>query len=125
MHAASGTLVTPRLGRGCDTLAYIRPWSWRKLGLDALLTPKAILGSHASDQSLKLSPDRRATTSFLTRRPPPPVRPPVRSLPAQNCFRFHNQQRTTPIAEPSTCQNPKASIGVAQARPRMPTLQHH
>ena len=65
MHAASGTLVTPRLGRGCDTLAYIRPWSWRKLGLDALLTPKAILGSHASDQSLKLSPDRRATTSFL------------------------------------------------------------
>ena len=27
------------------------------------------------------------------------------SLPAQNCFRFHNQQRITPIAEPSTCRS--------------------
>ena len=44
---------------------------------------------------------------------------------AAHCFRFHNQQRITPIAEPSTCQNPKAPIGVSQARPRMPTLQHH
>ena len=46
------------------------------------------------------------------------------SLPAQNGLRFHNQQRITPIAEPSTCQNPKAPISVAQPRPRMPTLQH-
>src|SRR5215472_15130718 len=36
-----------------------------QFGLDALLTLKAILGSHASDQSLKLAPDRRATTSLL------------------------------------------------------------
>jgi hypothetical protein len=35
----------------------------------------------------------------------------------------YNQQRITPIVEPSICQNPKAPIGVAQARPRMPTLQ--
>ena len=27
-----------------------------------------------------------------------PVRPPTGSLPAQNCFRLHNQQRITPIA---------------------------
>jgi hypothetical protein len=91
-----------------------------QFGLDALLTPKAILGSHASNQSLKLSSDRRATTSCLTRRSPPPVRLPTRSVPAQNRFRFDNQQRITPIAEPSTCKNPKAPIGVAQARPRMP-----
>src|SRR6516225_5536243 len=44
---------------------------------------------------------------------------------AAHCFRLHNQQRITPIAEPSTCQNSKAPIGVSQARPRMPTLQHH
>jgi hypothetical protein len=35
------------------------------------------------------------------------------------------QQRMTPIAEPSACQDPKAPIGVAQARPRMPHLQHN
>ena len=49
------------------------------------------------------------------RGPPPPVRPPTRSLPAQNCFRFRNQQRMPPIAEPSACQDPKAPIGVALA----------
>jgi hypothetical protein len=97
----------------------------RQFGLDALLTPKAILGGHACDQSLKLYRDRWAATSFFMRRSPPPVRPPTRSLPAQNCFRFHNQQRMTPIAEPSACQDPKAPIGVAQARPRMPPLQHN
>jgi hypothetical protein len=43
----------------------------------------------------------------------------------KNCFRFHNQQRITPIAAPSTCQNPKAPVGIAQARPRIPMLQHH
>jgi hypothetical protein len=32
--------------------------------------------------------------------------------------------RFTPIAEPSTCQNPKAPTGVAQARRRMPMLRH-
>jgi len=36
----------------------------------------------------------------------------------ENFFRFHNQQRIAPIAEPSTCQNPKAPIGVARASPR-------
>jgi len=30
-----------------------------------------------------------------------------------------------PIAEPSACQDPKAPIGVAQARPRIPSLQHN
>jgi hypothetical protein len=29
----------------------------------------------------------------------------------------------TPIAEPSACQDPKASIGAVQARPRMLALQ--
>jgi hypothetical protein len=43
----------------------------------------------------------------------------------KNCFRFNNQQRITPIAEPSTCQNPKAAVGIAQARPWIPMLQHH
>jgi hypothetical protein len=85
----------------------------RQFGLNALLTPKAILGSHACDQSLKLYRDRRAATSFFMRGSPPPVRPPTRSLPAQNCFRFHNKQRMTPIAEPSACQDPKAPIGVS------------
>ena len=36
-----------------------------------------------------------------------------------------SQQRMTPISEPSACQDPKAPIGVAQARPRMPPLQHN
>jgi hypothetical protein len=30
-----------------------------------------------------------------------------------------------PIAEPSAYQDPKAPIGVAQARSRMPPLQHN
>jgi hypothetical protein len=40
-------------------------------------------------------------------------------------FPVHNQQRMPPIPEPSACQDPKAPIGVAQARPRMPPLQHN
>jgi hypothetical protein len=69
--------------------------------------------------------------------------PSNRSLKAQNCFRSHNQQRITMVrmlqlkswlamcgdnaaySEPSACQDPKAPIGVAQARPRMPPLQHN
>jgi hypothetical protein len=42
----------------------------RQFGLDALLTPKAILGSHACDQSLKLYRDWWAATSFFMRRSP-------------------------------------------------------
>src|ERR1700747_2642579 len=95
-----------------------------QFGLDALLTPKAILGSHACDQSLKFSRDWWGDTFFFMRRSPPPVRPPTRSLPAQNCFRSHNQQRMRPIAEPSACQDPKKPIGVAQARPRRPPTAH-
>jgi hypothetical protein len=91
----------------------------RQFGLNALLTPKVILGSHACDQSSKLYRDCRAAASCFMRGSPPPVCPPTRSLPAQNCFRLHNQQRMTPIAEPSACQDPKAPIGVVQARPRM------
>jgi hypothetical protein len=101
-----------RLGPGGDTL-------------NALLTPKVILGSHACDQSFKLYRDCRAATSCFMKGSPPPVRPTTRSLPAQNCFQFQNQQRVTPISEPSACQDPKAPIGVAQARPRMPPLQHN
>src|SRR6201982_3681170 len=41
-----------------------------QFGLDALLTPKAILGSHACDQSLKLYRDWWAATSFFMRRSP-------------------------------------------------------
>jgi hypothetical protein len=121
-----------RLGPGCDTRAYIWPRSWRKLETltapirpECAFDPKAILGSHACDQSLKLYRDCWAAPSFFMRGSPPPVRPPIRSLPAQNCFRFHNQQRMPPIAEPSACQDPKAPIGVAQARPRMPPLEHN
>jgi hypothetical protein len=36
-----------------------------QFGLDALLAPKAILGSHASDQSLKLSPGSRGDHLLL------------------------------------------------------------
>jgi hypothetical protein len=121
-----------RSAPGGDTRAYIWPRSWRRLETltapirpGCALTPKAILGSHACDQSLKLYQDCWAVTSFFMRGSPPPVRPPTRSLPDQNCFRFHNQQRMPPIAEPSAYQDPKAPIGVAQARPRAPPLQHN
>jgi hypothetical protein len=77
----------------------IEATSSRQFGLDALLTPKAILGGHACDQSSKLYRDRWAATSFFVRGSPPPVCPPTHSLPAQNCFRFHNQQRMPPVAE--------------------------
>ena len=89
MHAALGTLATSRLGPGCDILAYIWPQSWWKPETLALpirpgcaFDPKGDSRHHASDQSLKLFPDRPTTTSCLTRRSPPPVRAPPRSLPA-------------------------------------------
>jgi hypothetical protein len=89
LHAASGTLATPCWGLapapshifGHGPCGNLKPQPCQ-LGPDAPLTPKAILGSHASDESLKLSPDRRATPLCLTRRSPPPVRPPTRALPA-------------------------------------------
>jgi hypothetical protein len=113
--------------------AYIWPRSWRKpetltlpIRLGCAFAPKSDLGSHASDQSLKLAADRRATTSCLTKRSPPPVRPPTSSPPAQNCLWFHDQHRITSIAEPSTRGNPKVpscldmprSARVARARRR-------
>jgi hypothetical protein len=58
----------------------------RQFGLDALLTPKAILGGDACDQSLTLYRDCWATTCFFIRGSPSPVRPPTRSLPAQKLF---------------------------------------
>jgi len=95
-----------RSGPGGDTRAYIWPRPWRKLETPTApirpgcaFDPKAILGSHACDQSLKLNRDCWAATSFFVRRSPPPVRPPTRSLPAQNFFRFHKQQRMPPIGQ--------------------------
>ena len=95
MHAALGTLATSRLGPGCDILAYIWPQSWWKPETLALpirpgcaFDPKGDSRHHASDQSLKLFPDRRTTTSCLTRRSPPPVRAPPRSLPARTLSGF-------------------------------------
>jgi hypothetical protein len=59
-----------RSGPGGDTRAYIWPRSWRTLETltapirpGCAFDPKAILGSHACDQSLKLYRDCWAATS--------------------------------------------------------------
>src|SRR5262249_5520954 len=97
-----------------------------------LLRPAELLASQletfTSGLSMVWSPSPLPdmTTVATGQFPPAGLSPPgsAASGPAQ-CVRLHNQQRITPIAEPSTCQNPRAPIGVSQARPRMPTLQHH
>jgi hypothetical protein len=91
--------------------------------------PGSDLGKHVLPrnalQTEKLYRDRGRPLLALWEDRHPPVRRPTRSLPAQNCFRFHNQQRMMPIAEPSACQDPKAPIGAAQTRPQMPALGHN
>jgi len=104
-----------RLGR----TRYTWPWFSRK---PQTLTQR-ILRNHASDESLQPTWNGRTTTPCSARRSPRPMCLSAQSLPAQNCLAqsamgYANHQ-------PSTCQNPKALFGVAQARIRQGQLRHH
>jgi hypothetical protein len=50
---------------------------------------------------------------------------PTPSMPPQHRFGLHNRERIAPTGEPSTgVQNPELSFRIAQARLRVPALQH-
>src|ERR1700757_2780335 len=130
MRAASGTLAMSRSGPGGDTRAYIWPRSWRKLETPtAPIRPGCAFDPRGDSRQpcvrseLEALPrllgghlflyERIATSSTASN--------PLAASP--ELFPVHNQQRMPPIAEPSARQDPKAPIGVAQARPRMRPAQ--
>jgi hypothetical protein len=45
-------------------------------------------------------------------------------MPPQQRFGLHNKQRIAPTGEASTGANPELSVRIAQARLRVPALQH-
>src|ERR1700740_3523441 len=106
MRAASGTLAMSRLGPGCDTRAYIWPRSWRKLEtLTAPMRPECAFDPKGDSRQPCVRSEPEALPGllggplFFMRGSPPPVRPPTRSLSAQNCFRFHNQACLTDMRD--------------------------
>jgi hypothetical protein len=81
------------------------------------VTPQPILGGHPSDESLKLPAESngdRPSSADVTANP---INLPALTLPPQNRVRLHNTERMTPTIKASACQNPKAPIHIAQARP--------
>src|SRR6201984_2156961 len=94
-----------------DTRSYIWPRSWRKLEtLTAPIRPGCAFDPKGDSRQPCVRSELEALTGllgghlFLYERIATSVPPPPRSLPAQNCFRFHSQQRIPPIAKPSACQ---------------------
>src|SRR6516162_2417693 len=45
-------------------------------------------------------------------------------MPPQHRFGLHNKERIAPTSEPSTGANPELSVRIAQARLRVPAVQH-
>jgi hypothetical protein len=96
-----------------------------EFGLDSFLTPEPVLSSHLPDEGLKVLGNRPSTNPpVLAIWAPGPIGTPTPSMPPQHRFGFHNKKRIAPTSEPSTGANPELSVRIAQARLRVPALQH-
>ena len=92
--------------------------------VDARRTSGWILGLHAPNQPLNLHADARATEAFRPRSPAPKQAKPSTMPGCQGIWLYDDQGIRPP--RPQTAKgDPKCSVKIAKARPRLFTLAHN
>ncbi len=87
-----------------------------QLGLDMRCAPGRILSGHPPNQAPYAGFDRWATWLACSRLPPP-IQAKTLTMPADDCFRLHDQQRRSPVGPETHQPGPEETVARTQFRP--------